>query len=104
MKKYKRETAYKDESMLFYIAFFACIAVLSTYMYFVSVSVVNVVMRKEVDAEMAQLNSSISQLESRYIEMQHAVSSDFASLQGFVVADKKIFIDRTKDTLVLSRN
>lgn len=73
-------------------------------MYFVSASIVHVVMRKEVDAQIAQLNSSVSQLEAEYIERQHEVSNDFATQQGFVAVEKKIFIDRTTDTLVLSHN
>jgi hypothetical protein len=86
------------------MALMSCVVILVAYMYFVSESIAHVVMRKEVDSQLSLLNSSVSQLESTYIERQHAVSSDFASLQGFVTAEKKIFIDRTEDTLVLSRN
>ncbi len=100
----RTRTAYTDESRLFYVALFSCVCVVVAYMYFVSSSIVHVVMRKEVDAQIAQLNSSVSQLEADYIERQHAVSSDFASQQGFVAVEKKIFIDRTTDTLVLSHN
>ncbi len=104
MKKFKRTTAYKDESRLFYVALASCVCVFVAYMYFVSASIVSVVMRKEVDTQLSLLNSSVSELEATYIERQHAVSSEFASQQGFVSAEKKIFIDRTVDTLVLSRN
>ncbi len=61
-------------------------------------------MRKQVDRELLTLSSTIGRLESEYIEMQHMVSSNIASQRGFVTADKKIFIDKSKDTLVLSRN
>lgn len=78
--------------------------VLFLYMYFVSSSVLNVVMRKEVDTRIAEVGTVIGDLESTYIEMQHDVSSDIATHRGFVVADKKIFIDRTADTLSLLQN
>ncbi len=73
-------------------------------MYFVSASVMNVVMRKETDAQISELATGVGQLEARYIDMQHSVSNDVATLKGFVVADQKIFIDRSGDTLVLLQN
>lgn len=106
MKKRKHTAtgAYGEESRLFYVALSSCLIAVSTYMYFVSVSVVNVVMRKEVDVEMRELTTTMGELEAAYIEKQHAVSSDIATARGFVMADSKIFIDKAADTLVLSRN
>ena len=69
-------------------------------MYFVSASITHVVMRKEIDREMNDMSTVISELESEYIEMQHSVSSDIASMRGFAVADTKVFIDLNADTLV----
>lgn len=63
----------------------------------------HVVMRKEVDSQIASLGTNVSELESTYIDMQHKVSNDIASLQGFVVTDQKIFIDKSEQKLVLSR-
>ena len=104
MRKHKETILYKDESRLFYVALFACVAVFVTYMYFVSASVMNVVMRKETDAQIREIATQVGQLEAQYIDMQHSVSSDIATLRGFVVADQKIFIDRQADTLVLLQN
>ncbi len=104
MRKHKGTAIYTDESKLFYGALALCIGVMCSYMYFVSASVVEVVMRKEVDKEMSVVGTRVSQLESEYIEMQHSISSEIASRQGYVVASKKIFIDRTDDTLVLRGN
>lgn len=59
-------------------------------------------MRKEIDKELGLLGTQVGQLEAEYIEKQHAVSNDFATLQGFVAADKKFFIRKTEDTLVLN--
>lgn len=72
------------------------------YVYFLSASVVHVVMRKEVDKELTTLGSTLSELETEFIAVQHAVSADIASLRGYKVAEHKVFIDRSDTTLVLS--
>lgn len=105
MRKYhSHATPYRDESRAFYFALSMLIVVFSAYVYFTSASIVHVVMRKEVDMQIVALGTTVSTLEADYIEMQHSVSSDIASLNGFVVADEKIFIDKTDGTLVLSGN
>ncbi len=104
MNKYHYISAYKDESRLFYFALSAFFVVFLSYMYFLSSSVMNVVMRMEVDREIATLGTNVGRLEAEYIEMQHSVSSDIATLQGYVVLDKKVFIDKAEDTLVLLQN
>lgn len=103
-KRTHTRTAYEEESRLFYVALSAFVMVAGAYMYFVSASVVNVVMRMEVDGDIRELTTKVGELEAAYIEKQHAVSSDIAALKGFVMAEKKIFIDKAEDTLVLRTN
>ena len=86
-----------------------CIALLTIsallfalYIYFISASIVHVVIRTETTQEIKKVSSEISLLESRFIEAQHKVSSDIASLQGYTETSKKIFINRTDSVLVLS--
>ncbi|MDC1205637.1 hypothetical protein N8083_02200 [Candidatus Pacebacteria bacterium] len=86
------------------VAFSFLLLLFSLYIYFVSASVVHVVMRQEAQREINTLHSEISQLEAAYIKAQHMVSSDIASLVGYVVANDKIFIDRSDAALVLSTN
>jgi hypothetical protein len=71
----------------------------AAYMYCVSATVMHVVVRKEMDSSMADLNSKVSQLEAEYIAAQHAVSARVATLPGFVATPDKIFIDRAETTL-----
>jgi len=104
MKKHPRTTAYKDESRLFYIALTVFAAVFCTYVYFVSTAVAHVVMRKEIDTNIGTLRADVSQLEAKYIEIQHSVSNDIATHKGYLIAGSKIFIDKTEARLVLSRN
>ncbi len=104
MRKYTRTTAYRDESRLFYIALAVLATVFCTYVYFVSIAVAHVVMRKEIDTNIASLGVNVSELEAKYIEIQHSVSSDIATHKGYVASNTKIFIDKSADTLVLSGN
>jgi len=104
MRKYNQKNVCNDGSRLFYFAITSFIVIFCAYVYFVSVSVAHVVMRKELDTNISALATTISQLESRYIEVQHLVSNDIATYNGYVVANKKIFIHKTAETLVLSGN
>lgn len=103
MKKPRRQ--YADVEKIIVITLVSCCVVFGAlYMYFVSASVMHVVMRSEIEQDIALVHSQISQLESRYIDAQHRVSSDIATLQGYREVSSKIFIDREEPTLVLSSN
>ena len=87
--------------MWFYAAILFVLSTVVLYIYFLSLSVVHVVMRKEVDTELSSLSSSVSSLEAEYIEAQHSVSADIASMRGYTLTKDKIFIDRTDTTVAL---
>lgn len=74
------------------------------YMYFLSMSVVDVVFRKESHKMAAALESEISTLEAKYIEAQHKVSERIASAQILSETSEKIFVERTQSKFVLSSN
>ena len=92
---------YEKERMWFFVALTCLLISAALYMYFLSASVVHVVMRKEVDKEISSLSSSVGSLEAEYIEKQHSVSEDIASLRGFKKTSDTIYIDRTTGTLSL---
>ena len=102
MKRQTTTVLYREEKMWFFAALFILMFVSVLYVYFLSASVVHVVMRKEINQEIAQVSSQVSSLESEYIEAQHRVSDDIASMHGYVVTEEKVFIDRTQTSLVLS--
>ncbi len=105
MKTTKQTTAlYKTERVWLYAALTTLCVAAGMYVYFVSASIHHVVMRKEIDHEISLLSSHVSELESSYIQAQHAVSADIASMHGFVQANHKIFVDRSDTTLVMSHN
>lgn len=83
----------------------ACIGLLIfgvvAYMYFLSLSVVHVVMRKEATAQIGELRSEIARLETSYIEAKHQISARVASLEGFNQTEEKVFISKAEQSLVL---
>ncbi len=72
------------------------------YMYFLSLSVVHVVLREEATEKINTLHDEIAYLESEYIEARYRISDEIASLDDFSLTEDKIFIYRGKDSLVLS--
>jgi hypothetical protein len=81
--------------------FLVCVV---AYMYFLSMSVVHVVFRKEVNQQSRHLESQIASLEAKYIEAQHAVSERIASAESLTETNEKIFVTRAPETLVFSRS
>ncbi len=71
------------------------------YIYFLSVSVVHVVMRKEATTQIGELRSEIARLETSYIEAKHQISARVASLEGFNQNQEKVFISKQEQSLVL---
>lgn len=71
------------------------------YMYFLTMSVVHVVLRKEVNQERRLVESEIAELEARYIEAQHRVSEKIASLDTLAETNDKIFVERQGSPLVM---
>lgn len=67
---------------------------LGMYVYFVGKSIVNVVVREEVELHIAEINSEISELELNYIEKKDAINMLFAEENGFKSVSKKTFINR----------
>lgn len=104
MQTYKKTAVYRGESRLFYSAVLFLMLSAAAYAYFLCTSVVNVVMRKDVDVQISAVSTTMSELESDYIELQSALSADTATQKGFVVATKRVFIDKSQSTLVLSHN
>ena len=70
------------------------------YIYLLSSTVIHVVMQKEISRELQDLNSEVAALEATYIEKQHSMSNEIATLQGFVTVTEKVFIDKGESSLV----
>lgn len=74
------------------------------YLYFLNLSVVHVVMRKEATQQQNQLRADIAMLETSYIEAQHAIAARIATLEGYNTETDKVFVTRGETSLVLNTN
>ena len=83
-------------------AFTVLLALFLVYIYFISVSVSHVVMRKELTNDVIALKSEISNLESIYIERKHQISQDLTTKAQIVAVVDKTFIDKSHTNLVMS--
>lgn len=89
---------------IFYAVSLCFVLSILLYMYFVSLSVMHVVLRKETTHEISRLHTFVSEREASYIEMQHLMSAEIALQNGFIATPQKVFIDVTPDTRVVFNN
>lgn len=87
-----------------YVALCLCVSAVMLYIYFLNVSVVHVVMRKEATQQANQLRTEIAMLETSYIEAQHKIADRIADLDGYTIDTDKIFVTRGETGLVLRDN
>jgi hypothetical protein len=80
------------------------IAMIVTYLYFLNMSVVQVVLRTEHIQKLQTLNTEIATLESAYIESQHVIANRIALLDGYDTNTTKVFVSRHQAGLVLRNN
>ncbi len=98
----------RDNTILYLRTTYALFAliVLSVvlYLYFLNVSVVHVIMRKEATQHANELRTSIAMLETEYISSQHTIAGQMGSLAQFSIDADKIFVHRSESSLVLRDN
>ena len=79
----------------FWVFLFVLLALISLYLYFVSASIVNVLIREEVEIEIAATNSLIGELENQYVSQRNNIDLAYAKSIGFVLIKDKQFVTRT---------
>lgn len=77
-------------------------AMVGTYIYLLSLTVVHVVMRKEADRDISRLHSEISSLEADYMVAQHRISTEITDRTDLSATNEKIFLTKKEPDLVLS--
>jgi len=74
---------------------FTLILILSgLYIFLVSSSIVNVLVRKEIAQELSGVRGYLSDLESRFIVAKERVTLEYAHTLGFVDVSHKVFVTR----------
>ncbi len=97
-----RETI--KESRITIACFVLLVGTLVAYLYFLNMSVVHVVMRKEASQDISALKTEIAVLETSFIEAQHIIANRIATLEGYDTDTAKVFVTRGETSLVLRDN
>lgn len=74
----------------------------AAYMYLLSISVIHVVMSKEIEENIYSVHSEIADLEARYMERQNAIAEKVIAENGYTAAPK-IFIAKNPSSVVTKR-
>lgn len=98
MSKSRETTKYSSLTLGCLVLLLASIV---CYLYFLNMSVVQVVMRTEFTKQQTDLSAEIALLESAYIEAQHTVATRIASLEGYNFDSPKVFVSSEQASLVL---
>ena len=98
MKK-SRDTITRSKVTIGCIGFLLAMIVL--YLYFLNMSVVQVVLRTQYIDQQRETQAAIAVLESQFIEVQHTIAARVATLEGYDTNTDKIFVSRAQANLVL---
>ncbi|HJO89713.1 MAG: hypothetical protein QGH85_00370 [Candidatus Pacebacteria bacterium] len=82
----------KFEKRAFVVLVFIILILFGLYLYFISKSIVNVIVREEINSDVAAVSSTISELETRYIAHKEAIDIEFAKSAGFKILKEKKFV------------
>lgn len=103
MGKYAKTTPYARNQKIVFCLLGAMFALFFAYVYFVSASIVHVIVRKEIEQKIATVSTHISDLESRYIEAKDEFTETHLANRGFTLeSPEKIYITKTPSSLVLA--
>jgi len=74
------------------------------YLYFLNLSVVHVVIRKEIMLDLQDTKNQIALLETEYISAQHTIAAKMAAVSEFQEDKAKVFVMRdASSNLVLGQ-
>lgn len=92
------------EQMLFWVLVAATVAMLALYIYFISASVINIVLRKEMLLEISAAHSRIGDLEAQYLAITNTIDANYAEAEGFAFVDSPVYVSRSDaGSLTLNR-
>ena len=87
-----RRCPYAAERRALFAVGFAIVALAGLYMYFITASVMNVVLRKELEMERAEVHTRLSALEEEYLTKVAAIDRAHAEALGLVPLAQKRFV------------
>ena len=102
-KKAQARSLYGSTERLFWLFVAGIAVVFALYIYCISLSISNVVLREEMQLELAATNSRIGELESEYLTKKYAIDMQYAQSLGFVPLASKHFAVREGSNLTLNQ-
>jgi len=94
MKRRSNTATCALERRVFWIFISVIVVLLGLYGYFVSKPIINVIIREEIEQDLAKAGAHISSLEYDYIEKKNNINLELAYELGFQDARSKIFVTR----------
>lgn len=82
------------EKRVFTALVLAVFVLMGLYGYFISKSIINVIVREEINNDIVAVSSAISELEFGYINRKNTINKEFAMLTGFKDLTEKKFVAR----------
>jgi hypothetical protein len=91
-----------DRKIFWTLVFFGAGAI-ALYVYFLSISVVAVIARKEAERDVGRMTAEVATLESQYAVLDRSIDLALAHTQGFVdvATPKYVGMEREGDVLTL---
>lgn len=87
----------EHDRRIFWVLSIAFILALAFYLYFLSISVHAVVLRKSAEQEFIAVTSRINILESSYAELDKEISLHLARERGFVDVGAPLYVSAERD-------
>ena len=90
----RKASTFIIEKKIFWGLVTAICTLMALYGFFVSTSIVNVIVREEIEQEIAATNARISELEFDYIHKKNAINLEYAHAMGFNSPVAQTFVAR----------
>ncbi|MEX0917289.1 MAG: hypothetical protein WDZ90_02095 [Candidatus Paceibacterota bacterium] len=108
MKQAVRKTVTKTltnkiEERLFWAFLGLFLVMLGLYFYFISASIVNVLIREEAEIDIARVGSGLSTIETAYLAKKNIIDADYAQTLGFHLDAKAYFVTHTTRGLTINQ-
>lgn len=82
------------EKRMFAILAIMIFTLLGFYGFFISKSIINIIVREEMNNDIVTINSIISNLEFKYIMRKNTINKEYAEVIGFKTIVNKKFVNR----------
>lgn len=83
-----------SKKISFWLIFAACFACFIAYVYFINLTIANVVERKSIVYNLSTLSSEISEMEAEYLQLGKDITPELAFSIGFYEASDVDFVSR----------